>query len=87
MYAELDDLRSRVEKIERKTDMDEITYNNADGWAAEASNDELLERHEACRADDQFALRQGGRGMIDDPYWNAAKRELIRRGALTPPIL
>lgn len=59
-------------------------YKQAQVWAAQASNEELVAEHNRRRAADSNAIRMGGRGLIDDPTWNECKREMSRRGLEIP---
>lgn len=54
-------------------------YNQAQAWAEQASDNELLAEHARLRGIDSNAIRMGGHGLIDDPTWNEVKREMRRR--------
>jgi hypothetical protein len=63
---------------------DQATYDNAGQWAAKATDDELLHFHNQRRTEDSTAINMGGRGLIDEPYWWAARRVLRERGIDLP---
>ena len=61
-------------------------YDEQLAWAKRLTDAELLAFHSRYKREDDEAYRMGGRGLIDDPAWNAVKDELVTRGVALPPL-